>query len=110
MAASMRRWGAWHLWSIAVVQAAVLTVFSAIGGAIFEKRWDIGHEPLGQWLSLADERHIVADARKILGRVVEWNDREIAAPIGRMLLAELTRRGFPAAASEIRKFMQKVGA
>ena len=37
---------AWNLWTFAAAELFVLTVFSAIGGALFERRLEVGHEPL----------------------------------------------------------------
>jgi hypothetical protein len=42
----MVRSGVWTLWTIAVAEIAVLTMFSALGGALFERRLEIGHEPV----------------------------------------------------------------
>ncbi len=38
-------WGAWNMASIAVAEVALLTVFSVLGGAVFARRLQLGHEP-----------------------------------------------------------------
>lgn len=43
---AMEKTGVWNIWTIAVAEMAVLTIFSALGGALFERRLDIGHEPI----------------------------------------------------------------
>ena len=44
--ALMQMAGAWTFVTIAASQLAVLTVFCALGGALFERRLEIGHEPM----------------------------------------------------------------
>ena len=42
----MGKMGAWNMLTIAVAEVAVLTVFSTLGGALFMRRLEIGHEPI----------------------------------------------------------------
>jgi hypothetical protein len=40
------RTGAWNIWTYAVTEVAVLTTFSMLGGALFERRLELGFEPM----------------------------------------------------------------
>jgi hypothetical protein len=42
----MEKMDAWNMLTIAVAEVAVLTVFSTLGGALFVRRLEIGHEPI----------------------------------------------------------------
>jgi len=54
----LQRADAWNVLSFAVGELSVLTVFSAIGGALFERRLELGHEPINspEWRARRDDR------------------------------------------------------
>lgn len=57
-------WDAWNLCTIALAEVAVLTLFSALGGALFVRRQEIGHEP-----TVSPERRLAQEDREHLGRL-----------------------------------------
>jgi hypothetical protein len=87
---SMARRGDWNFWTIAAVEALVLTIFSATGGAVFERRLEIGHEPIAsperdaaradhehsrRLGAMLDEVYVQARLRKheiAMGKVQAW--------------------------------------
>jgi hypothetical protein len=52
-------WDAWNMASIAVAEVALLTVFSVLGGALFARRLQVGHEP-----TVSPERKLAQEDRE----------------------------------------------